>query len=204
MSFEAYILRYNDVTHTIRVITIQLPKDKMFDFVPGQYIRLEIDGEDPRYFSIASAPRANNTIDIHVRNSGQNLSYRLCHNIQLGEKLSISHPMGSLCMHETDAPVVFIAGGTGITPFLAMLEANPNKPVTLYWGMQSEYEFYIRPHRQGLAVHYCVETYPVDDFLKDRIEGAHIYLSGPPAMVKDSRVKLLAAGVEPSNIHHDE
>jgi NAD(P)H-flavin reductase len=199
---NAYILSFEDVTHNIRVITIQM--NTPYEYSAGQYAVIDIDTFGARPFSIASAPRGNNTFDIHVRNSGQNLSHYLCTAIKQGERVHVLPAQGKLSWRNDADKTIFIAGGTGVTPFLAMMEAEPSRPVTLYWGMNSEHEFYIRPQRNGLAVHYCTETYPIDAFLKDLDDNAVIYLSGPPAMVQDSKAKLLSAGVEPSNIIHDE
>ena len=200
----AYILQFEDVTPDIRVVTIQMPKGQPYQFRAGQYADIHIDGHDPRPFSIASAPRADNTIDIHVRNSGRNISHKLCEDIKQGEEINVSPAKGHLGWHGGQNPTVFIAGGTGITPFLAMMEAEPHKPVTLFWGMNAEDDFYVRPRRNGLSAHYCTNIYPIDAYLKDPIDGAIIYLSGPPAMVRDSKAKLLSAGVDPANIIHDE
>ncbi len=197
-------MQFEDVTENIRIVTIQMPKGVKFIFTPGQYVDIHFDGFDPRPFSIASAPRTDNTFDIHVRNSGYNISRKLCENLTQGEPVHITPAKGHLKYHESGKAIVFIAGGTGITPFLAMMEANPTKPATIYWGMTTEDDFYIRPHRNGLAVHYCTDIYPVDAYLLDPVEDAVIYLSGPPAMIRDSKAKLLAYGIEPSNIIHDE
>ena len=204
--YNAYILQFQDVTHDIRIVTIQMPKDRPFAYHAGQYVDIELPGYDPRTFSIANAPRGDHTIDIHIRNSGQNISHALCSEITQGQGVIVSEAKGRLRMQNKKATVVFLAGGTGITPFLAMMEEVGNQtPITLYWGMGHEDEFYIRPQRQGLRVNYCVEDYPVDRCIKEGFTpDTHFYLSGPPAMVKDSRAKLLAAGVEPSNIFYDE
>ena len=200
---HGYIKQFHDVTGDIRVITIQM--DSPYDYRAGQYMVLQIDGQDPRPFSIASAPRSDNSFDIHVRNSGQNLSMHLCHHIKQGDRVSVSTSQGTLHSQNNDKPRVFLAGGTGITPFLAIMEESKNKPISLYWGMTSEDDFYIRPHAKGLVVRYCTDIYPIDAYIEDGIDwDAIVYLSGPPAMVTDSKAKLLAAGVEPSSIVHDE
>lgn len=201
---EGYILQFEDVTPDIRKVTIQMPKGQPFIFRAGQYAEFHMDGCDQRPFSIASAPRPDNTIDIHIRNTGRNISHILCEEIKQGDPIHVSDAKGHLQWHDKDTPTVFLAGGTGITPFLAMMESEPDRPVTLFWGMTAEDDFYVRPQRKGLSVYYCTETYPIDAYLKEPIDGAVIYLSGPPAMIHDSKAKLLAAGVEPSNIIHDE
>jgi CDP-4-dehydro-6-deoxyglucose reductase len=200
---NGYILNFEDVAPDIRVVTIQLPKDKPYVYRAGQYTMIEMAGEEPRAFSIANAPRADNTIDIHVRNSGFNLSQVLCSDITQGQDVYVHEPSGNLAFQQTHTPVVLLAGGTGITPFLAMID-EIRSPMTLYWGMNRAEDFYMDLRREGLAVHHCTDVYPIDAYLKDINHDAHVYLSGPPAMVKDSVSKLLAAGVEPSTIFYDE
>lgn len=199
---KGYISQFVDVTSTIRVITIQM--EKPFEYDVGQYVMVDIEGCESRPFSIASAPRANNTIDIHVRNSGQNVSSVLCSNITQTQPVMISNPMGSLRLQNTNTHKVFIAGGTGVTPFLGMM-GEAKAQITLYWGMNSDHEFYTRPQKKGLAVHYCTENYPIDEYLKSSpLDGAEHYISGPPPMVQDTFSKLLDSGVEHSMIFLDE
>lgn len=203
--FQGYILKFEDVTADIRVITFQLPKETPYSFYAGQYAEFTVEGCESRYFSIANSPRANNTIDVHVRNIGGNVSQALCNDIRQGQAVTLSSPQGTLKLIESENPKIFLAGGTGITPFLAMIESvKPFIPISLYWGMEKDSDFYIRPQQSGLSVTYCTDIYPVDAYIQNIMEGADVYLSGPPAMVNDSRSKLLAAGVEPSNIFYDE
>lgn len=202
---QGYVLSYQDVAADIRILTIQLPKGTPFAYRPGQYVEIMVHGEfSPRHFSIANAPRADNTIDIHVRNTGGAVSHFLCSEIREAHPVTLSNPMGNMYLRTHDRTIVMIAGGTGIAPFLAMIEqAGAIHPMHLYWGMDDAEQFYIKPHITGLSVTTCHDQYPVDAYLQNPINGADIYLSGPPVMVTESRVKLLAAGVEPSNIIHD-
>lgn len=197
------IVQFEDVTADIRRITIQMERGKPYVYHAGQYAQIQIDGFEPRFFSIANAPRKDNTIELHVRNTGGSVSQALCTTIKQGQAVSVSPAKGDLIYDAAHTPAVFIAGGTGITPFLAMIDAYKGKPFTLYWGAKSDHEFYVRPQQNGLAMHYCIDQFPVDAYLNDPIDGAHIYLSGPPNMVHDSRVKLLAGGIEPSMIYSD-
>ena len=200
---QGTIIQFVDVTADIRVITIQMERGHPYAFHPGQYIEIKIGGHDPRFFSIANAPRANNTIDVHVRNTGGETSNALCSEIKQGQTICVSQAHGNLMYDAAHTPAVFIAGGTGITPFLSIIDAYKGRPFHVYWGAKSDDEFYIRPQQNGLIMHYCIDEFPVDTYLRTPIDGAHIYLSGPPNMVHDSRVKLLAAGVEPDMIYSD-
>jgi ferredoxin-NADP reductase len=200
------ITKIQDVTHNIRILTIQMDGAEPYRFTAGQYTTLSVDGFEARPFSIASAPRDDNSFDIHIRNSGYNISDRLCTDAKICDAVEVGQAQGSLALHKNKNHHIFIAGGTGITPFLSILEAHPNIRGQLYWGMQSTHDFYIQPTYDNLEIFYCTDIYPIDAFLdkKDQIiKDYSVYLSGPPAMVQDSKAKLLAFGYEEENIIYD-
>lgn len=201
MEYTGKIIQFQDVTADIRIIRIQV--DQPYTYKAGQYMQLTLYDHEPRFFSIANAPDHNNIIEIHVRNTGGNVSKTLCTHIRELQPVKISKPMGHLQYDETHVPAVFIAGGTGITPVLSIIQQHKGKPMNVYWGGKSDLEFYIHPQQAGLTMHYCVDNYPVHEYLKDPIDGAYIYLSGPPAMVHDSKVALLAAGIDQNYIYSD-
>jgi ferredoxin-NADP reductase len=201
MTYTGTITQFRDVTADIRVITIKI--DQPYDYKAGQYTQITLNDSEPRFFSIANAPRRDNTIDIHVRNTGGTVSKTLCTHIRELQSVELSKAMGNLQYDPNHIPAVFIAGGTGITPVLAIIEKHKGKPLNVFWGAKSELEFYAQPKQTGLTMHYCVENFPVQEYLKKPIENAHIYLSGPPAMVHDSKVMLLASGVHPNKIYSD-
>ena len=56
-----------------------------------------------------------------------------------GDLLEIEAPFGSFQLHRSKAPHVFIAGGTGLAPFISMLDAiqaysGTKPPVTVLFG----------------------------------------------------------------------
>lgn len=105
----------------------------------------------------------------------------------------------------TDAPAVILIGnGTGMGPYLGMLENNHSVPVTLYWGGRSErsYSLYqkhlakAKPEwltiktafsRQGSQRTYVQDLISADRaFLGQELQrGAHVLICGSLAMQKD-------------------
>ena len=84
----------------------------------GQNALFTLAGES-RTFSIASAPyEAHLTVATRMRDS---VFKRTLKAAQPGLKIEIDGPDGIMTLHEDAArPAVFLAGGIGITPFLAM------------------------------------------------------------------------------------
>jgi nitric oxide dioxygenase len=96
------------------------------DFRPGQYIgvRAVIGGiEQRRNYSLSAAPNGK-TYQISVkREPGGKMSNHLHDRVGEGDVLELLPPSGAFTLADTGRPVVFITGGVGITPALAMLPA---------------------------------------------------------------------------------
>lgn len=116
-------------------------------FRPGQYVNLfvEIDGvKTSRPLSISSAP-GEDFIDLTLRlKPGGFVSSYLYENVKMGDTFLSTGPAGSF-YHEPlidGKDLVFIAGGSGITPFMSILNwAKTNDwpfKVNLLYGNREE------------------------------------------------------------------
>lgn len=108
------------------------------DFLPGQHVVLSVpDFDTRRAYSLTSPCEAPSTLSIAVRlartpnHPDGTMSSRL-HAMQCGETVMLSPPGGTFTLPlRTQRPLVLMAGGIGITPFLGYLEALaalPNRP----------------------------------------------------------------------------
>jgi ferredoxin-NADP reductase len=131
-------------TTTLRMVAVDgyLPP-----FQAGQYITLlvEVNGvRTSRPYSISSSPRQTAYYDITVRRiSGGFVSDYLLDSIQVGDILEATSPAGHfvynpIC-HGKD--LVFLAGGSGITPFMSMIrettDAGLDRQIHLVYGIKS-------------------------------------------------------------------
>ncbi|MDE1180969.1 MAG: flavin reductase family protein [Paraburkholderia sp.] len=126
-----------------------LSPHKSLNYRPGQYISIARTGREPRCYSMARAPSSDNRIALHVRRwPGGSFSDVMMNESRIGDEFDITGPLGAFAFPEGAGPVVMLATGTGIAPFLAMLESvlagNAMRPITLYWGMRNEDDFYAR------------------------------------------------------------
>ena len=133
----------DDVVH----LTLALPE--ALDYVPGQYMNVVLPDGETRSFSMASAP-AGNLVDFHVRRiPGGRYTDQWLGQATAGAPVEIEAPLGVFSYHEEDwRPLIMMATGTGIAPIKAILESLLDNedcpPVTLYWGMRTEADLYLR------------------------------------------------------------
>jgi ferredoxin-NADP reductase len=219
------------VKHTGSVVSYRLvPQGRVPKFHAGQFLHLALDEYSPesqwpdsRVFSIASSPseRATQlavTISVKGRFTG-----RIFETLEEGSACWLKLPYGEF-LFPPDRPLVLIAGGVGITPFLSflaqMLEERSGQAVSLCYGVRSEVYYLF-----GELLSRCEAELP--NFMKtvycedgsvpgnkgildiDAIHaaapaGALFYLSGPPAMISVFKSRLRDLGVEAERIRVDD
>jgi NAD(P)H-flavin reductase/hemoglobin-like flavoprotein len=186
-----------------------------------------------RHYSPANAPREDNTLEFHVRaRPGGQLSPALVFGSSVGDELRLGTATGAaLTLHaaEGDRDLLMLAGGTGLAPLRAMIEqlaveagsAGQPRRVTLIHGGRLEMDLYdmaslteLRHGRPWLTVvpvvsddplHRGDHGTPVQAALRaGRWRDHEVYVCGPPAMVSDSRERLLESGVPPERLHVEE
>lgn len=94
------------------------------DFVPGQYVRISYAEEEPRVYSIASSPTADE-MEICIRRvPGGELTPDLCDRAEAGDDLFVRGPFGDefTLQAPSGRDLVFVATGTGVAPFKSMLD----------------------------------------------------------------------------------
>jgi ferredoxin-NADP reductase len=130
------IITETESTRTLRMVPL---KGKLPYFRAGQYINLfvEIDGvRTSRPYSIASAP-GKTYLDITVRRmDGGFVSHYLLDRVKEGDEFESSGPNGTLYYEPLidSSNLVFLAGGSGITPFMSIIRDVTQKmlPVKIH------------------------------------------------------------------------
>jgi glycine betaine catabolism B len=115
-------------TYNTRRFWIQIPEVDVFDFLPGQFVTIDLPiHEKPnkrwRSYSIASWPDGTNTIELLIvlLEGGAGTTY-LFNEVKEGSELILRGPQGVFTLPEQmDKDVYFICTGTGIAPFRSMM-----------------------------------------------------------------------------------
>lgn len=178
----------------------------------GQSLRLEVMGPYgpiEHRFSIFSAP-ATGEVTITTRHSGSPYKQALAA-LQPGDHADAYGVEGDFIWFDTPGPHVFVAGGIGITPFIAMLSERTHKklpiPAHLIYANRDDtvackqlLDSWAALHPEFSVSYKIGERATAQDI---QLDGGLIYISGPSAMVTGLSADIIAAGIDPSLIKGD-
>ena len=197
------------------------------DFLPGQYVNVTVPGTDQtRSYSFSSAPGAGQASFV-VRNVPDGLmSTWLTTRAQAGQPVSFSGPYGSFYLRPVQRPVLMLAGGTGIAPFLSMLDVLAAKgfphPVRLVYAVTHDHDLVGLAQLDRIAAAHpqfryvtCVaaasSTHPRKGYATAHVEpgwmnggDVDVYLCGPVPMVDAVRGWLDGIGIKPNAFHFEK
>ncbi len=198
--------------------------EKNYKFKPGQYLHLAIDEYNPstqwpesRCFSMESSP-SEEFIKITYAVKGA-FTGRMARELKTGGEVYLKLPYGDFIVNpHSKENCVFIAGGTGITPFLSLFNdisfkaySNPR----LYLGFRNNgFNIYndelqnaekINP---GFKITVFYEdadgVINIEKIFKENGSSPVYFISGPPVMIKSFKEFLKNNGVMDVNIRTDD
>lgn len=215
------------VSDSTIVFSADLDYGDTVGFLPGQYVNVEVPGTQlTRSYSFSSAPGAS-TVSFLVRNvPGGRMSNYLVEEARPGQRISFTGPHGSFYLREVTRPALFLAGGTGIAPFLSMLDVlawqGSRHPVRLVYGVTNDRDLValeqldaVRERLPGFEYRTCVvdeeSSHPRKGYVTSHIEqewlnggDVDVYLCGPVAMVEAVRHWLEQSGQHPASFHYEK
>ncbi|HUN41413.1 MAG TPA: benzoate 1,2-dioxygenase electron transfer component BenC [Acetobacteraceae bacterium] len=225
-AFQAKLRSVGHLSET--TIAFTLEGAGALTFLPGQYVNVLVPGTDQRRSYSFSSPSGAATQSFLVRDIKPGLmSTFLREKAQPGMTMDFVGPSGSFYLREIRRPVLLLAGGTGLAPFLSMLgriaDAGSNAhPVRLIYGVTNDADLVGLDQLESFATRIpefafttCVAAEASDHARKGYVT-AHIaladlndgdvdiYLCGPPPMVDAVRGWLAAQGVTPANFYYEK
>lgn len=132
------------------ILTVTLkPGSKWSGFIPGQYLEIGVKINAVNYyrnFSISSTSeqyleKGTITLTIQKQDNGKVTGWLFEH-LKIGSIVTISKAKGEFVLSGQKSPVLFIAGGSGITPFVSMLHEcieEKRDAVLLYYGKTNQH-----------------------------------------------------------------
>jgi hypothetical protein len=207
------IISVEPVTHDVKRFTIQKPEG--FEFIPGQATEVSINTPDLKNekqpFTFTNLKENENLeFTIKIYDSHNGVTKELA-KLKHGDELIIRDVWGAI---EYKGEGVYIAGGAGVTPFIAILRqlqaddkiAN-NK---LIFTNKSEKDIILKKEFNEMLGLNFINTLTVEkkegyensridfNFLKDKINNfkQHFYVCGPPKFVKAISEALTQLGAK--------
>ncbi len=226
-TFVGTIERIECLSVSTLALDIRLDSASAVGFLPGQYVNIAIPETDQtRSYSFSSAPGSAQTSFVLRCVPGGLMSSYLSENAKQGDAISFTGPFGSFYLREVQRPTLFLAGGTGIAPFLSMLESvkdcSSDHPIRLVYGVTNDEDLVFcdqldRHVKEMKSFSYrtCVadsysshdrKGYVIEHIDPEWLNGGDVdvYLCGPVAMVEAVTFWLNQCGVTPANFFYEK
>ncbi|MBB6392432.1 flavodoxin reductase [Microbacterium thalassium] len=208
----------DELSPTVRRLTFRARR--RFAFTPGQYLELDVPHRHPdargtrREFSIASAPEDLPMVSVAFKESTSKAplsSYKKAlAQVTEGTALAVTGVWGDFLLPtRTGAPVLMVAAGIGVTPFVSQLRharlAGEDRDIVLVYVASEPEELVYRDEIEasGVPVVVFTRTEPADlpphwrwargvrldadGLLRvvPDIAARHAYISGPPGLIAE-------------------
>lgn len=142
---------YRSITEDIAAFELS-PIHHKLDFIPGQYVEIAIPNLESMPVSIVNTPNPYGKLSFHLRHDKAHPNANLlCHYLKTGNLVRLSTAKGRCVLNDPqDKNLLFLAGGTGISPYLSILSdffeniTNKNLPskIQLIWGVKATQDLY--------------------------------------------------------------
>jgi predicted ferric reductase len=209
-------LVYHKANRVLKVV-IQL-KERWAGHKAGQFAFVTFDrSEGPHPFTISSAWQGDGQLHFHIKELGD-YTAKLPDVLKVGDLATVEGPYGCFDFISDKPRQIWVAGGIGITPFIARLEALQNRkdhaPVDLFFSTNAPDESFIAS-LQHLAEHARVRLHTLvtrrDGFLDaeqvcravPEWKDADVWFCGPAAFGQGLRRALVARGLCNDDFHQE-
>lgn len=227
------VVEQKKLTHDITRLVVQL--DESLAYKSGQFAEISIDalrGDSlygvSRSYSFATSPQPDSRVVFFVRKVPGGVFSTLINDANVvGHQVKVEGPLGHFWLRPADAPLLLVAGGSGLAPILAILQEavlrQNRRPVTLLFGARTQRDLYALDEIKAIAAQWSApfrfvpvlsheeggsEWQGARGWVTERIPalvevGAHAYLCGPPGMIDSAVSVLIDEGVARENIYAD-
>jgi ferredoxin-NADP reductase len=217
MNYTVNLLLSQFVTHDVKRFIVSKPQG--FSLVPGQGVELAINqpglSEQGRPFT-PTGLAADRVLEFTIKGYADHAGVtQALHRLEPGAELLMSEPFGTISYK---GPGVFIAGGAGITPFLAILRELARKGEldrqTLIFSNKTPRDVICEKELRYLLGDRCLllcssvdapgyEHRRVDrTFLEEKIRDVdqRFYVCGPPAFMEAVNAALTDIGARAESL----
>ena len=224
------VIRIEDETLTTKRYWIEVPELTAFDFIPGQFVTLDLPIHEKankrwRSYSIASWPDGTNIFELIIvldkKGAGTNYIFD---EVSVGSSLTFRGAQGVFTLKEPiDKDLFLICTGTGIAPFRSMVyhiknKIIPHKNITLVFGCRTKDTLLYYDEMKKLDESVEGFTYiPVlsresweghtgyvhqvyEELCKDK-KPANFLLCGWRGMIDEAKTKIVDMGYDKKDIH---
>lgn len=214
----------------VRVVVRTMGAQEPLQYLPGQFVRIALTNGVSRDFSMANVSDDSRRLEFFIRvyPDGEFSSY-IARDASHGEQVTLHGPRGKFILRDNERTPVFIAGGTGLAPVLAMLRQlaadRPDRHAVLIFGNTNVGDVFGGDELKALGellpnLQVISGVINPDDSWTGRVGTAtavteeymsgversefEYYYCGPPKMIDATTQMLEATGVGRELRHHED
>jgi aquacobalamin reductase/NAD(P)H-flavin reductase len=160
---QCKVEKIESLTDTIKRIVL-IPATPL-NFIAGQYLQIVMGEDDKRPFSIANAPRADGSIELHIgAEPGNQYAGQVLEKMLKDKVVDVEGGLGEAILKQSEPQAtILLAGGTGFSYTLSILQQLLSKPleapVFLYWGTRTINDMYAFDELSTLAKQHPLFTF---------------------------------------------
>jgi ferredoxin-NADP reductase len=229
--FILHLVQVTRQTHDSKTLRFAVNGDRQLDARPGQFLTFSFlfDGKKhPRCYSICSSPARSGYVEITPKRVKDGcVSAFLNDRAAVGMTVEATGPSGQFCLTPDDKKIVLLAGGSGITPMMAMLryldDLCADTPATLLYCVRTREDIMFRRELDELqgrlkTFRYHVQLSSPDadwpgarghisrEFISSNVSdlaASVFFLCGPPPFMDIAKRLLTEMGVAPERIRQE-
>jgi MOSC domain-containing protein YiiM/ferredoxin-NADP reductase len=200
---------------TPRILSIKLRAkvlvEKSRPGQPGSHVRLKLGGDLVRAYSVVSGDQNCFELGIQLSDTSKGGSAFIHNSLRVGDELSASQFANYFPLHENADRYVFIAGGIGLTAFIAatkMCEAN-HWPYHLHYLVRNSNDIAFTRYLGKLGNNVTIydksagKTCDVGRLLSKTDSMSHVYCCGSPRLMDLVKGKAKDYGLDEANVHFE-
>lgn len=198
--------RHSHVTTVVRRVVAETPRIRRFElscpdfwelppFSAGAHVDVLLPGGETRQYSLCGDPadRCRYQIAVLREETGRGGSLALHRELGPGSVLPVSPPRNLFPLSPAASRHLFVAGGVGVTPFIAMIAELERRGgrYELHYSARSADELAFAGLLRPRVQHGTVRLYEsgrsplrLTELLRERREGEHAYCCGPARMLQ--------------------
>lgn len=226
--YACQVAKVEALSEDVFRVVLRLPAGTKSEFIPGQYLSINMPGSEPAFFSIASQP-GGREIELHVQASPHRESaMSVLQHLRNSLTVKVSLPYGKACLTNLPAgAVVLLGAGTGYAQLKSILDAlmlrSPEQSVKLFWGGREKRDLYLLKEAEALGErHPNLEVVPVYADIADNdwsghheqlvgavlkacpdLAGVEVFVSGSPGLVYAALDEFEKHGLKTADFYSD-
>ena len=226
------VIRIEDETKDTRRFWIEVPEMEDFNFIPGQFVTLDLPIHEKvnkrwRSYSIASWPDGTNVFELVIvlDKKGAGTPY-LFNEVSVGSELTFRGPQGVFVIKgDLDKDVFMICTGTGVAPFRSMIHYIknnniPHRKIYLVFGCRTKdtllYYEELKKLQESMPEFSYIPTlsreiwdgksgyvHPIYESLCEDRKPAQFFLCGWKGMIDEAKKRIVEMGYDKKSIHSE-